>query len=95
MYYRISGLNNLSAERVIIKHLDSFPLLTQKHADYILFKQVVELMKRGEHLTTPGILKIINLKASLNWGSICQVKGRMVKCYPCCQTDGFTSRNKR
>jgi hypothetical protein len=65
MCYRISGLNNLN---VIIKHLDSFPLLTQKHADYILFKQVIELMKRGEHLTTPGILKIINLKASLKWG---------------------------
>jgi hypothetical protein len=33
-------------------------------AGYILFKQVVELMNRGEHLTTSGLLKIINLKAS-------------------------------
>jgi len=32
-------------------------------AGYILFKQVVELMNRGEHLTTSGLLKIINLKA--------------------------------
>jgi len=64
-YYRIFGLNNLS---VIIKHLDSFPLLTQKQADYILFKQVVELMNIGEHLTQPGILKIIHLKASINRG---------------------------
>jgi hypothetical protein len=48
LYYRVFGLKNLS---VIIKHLDNFPLLTQKQADYILFKQVVELMNQGEHLT--------------------------------------------
>ena len=70
LYYRIFGLNNLS---VIIKHLDSFPLLTQKQADYILFKQVVELMNIGEHLTQPGILKIINLKASLNSGEVYRI----------------------
>lgn len=64
-YYRISGLNNLG---VLINHLDTFPLLTQKQADYILFKQIIELMNRGEHLSTSGVLKIINLKASLNWG---------------------------
>lgn len=53
-YSRIFGLNNLS---VLIKQLDTFPLLTQKQADYILFKQIVELMSRGEHLTTVGLLK--------------------------------------
>ena len=33
-----------------------------------MFKQVVELMLNKEHLTPEGIQKIINLKASINWG---------------------------
>lgn len=79
LYYRIFGLNNLS---VIIKHLDSYPLLTEKQADYTLFKQVIELMRRGEHLTTDGVLKIINLKASLNWGLSDKLKEEWINVTP-------------
>ena len=62
---RISGLKNL---RVVIKHLDKYLLITKKLADYILFKQAVELVQEKEHLTKDGLLKLVSIKASLNWG---------------------------
>lgn len=63
--YRVSGLKNL---RVIINHFDKYPLITKKLADYILFKQAVKLIEQKEHLTREGMLKIVNIKASLNLG---------------------------
>jgi len=53
---------------VIINHFDKYPLITQKWADYQLFKQVVLLMKNKEHLTTEGISRIICIRASMNKG---------------------------
>lgn len=41
--FRVIGLNNL---RVVIKHLDEYTLITKKLADYILFKQAVELVQQ-------------------------------------------------
>jgi len=43
-------------------------LLTQKGADFILFKQIVDLMENKAHLTIEGINKIINIKAAMNLG---------------------------
>jgi hypothetical protein len=62
---RVSSLKNL---RVVIKHFDKYPLITQKLADYILFKQAVELVQQKEHLTKEGLLKLVSIKASLNLG---------------------------
>jgi hypothetical protein len=42
---------------VIIPHFDKYPLLTQKQADFELFKQIVCLIKKKEHLTTEGLKK--------------------------------------
>jgi hypothetical protein len=36
-----------------------YPLNTQKHADFILFKLIVELMNDGAHLTLDGLQKIV------------------------------------
>ena len=36
---------------VIINQLDKYSLITKKRADYLLFKQVLELIKTKEHLT--------------------------------------------
>lgn len=63
--YRVSSLKNL---RIIINHFDKYPLLTQKSADYFLFKQSVHLIENKSHLTMEGLLKLISIKASLNWG---------------------------
>jgi hypothetical protein len=56
--------------KVIINHFDKYGLITQKRADYELFKQAVELMepRRDEHLTPEGLAKIVALRASMNTG---------------------------
>jgi hypothetical protein len=50
--------------KVIIPHFIKYPLITQKHVDFLLFKQVVELMNRKEHQTKEGLGKIVNIRAS-------------------------------
>ena len=54
---------------VIIPHFDKYPLLTQKRAYYILFKQQnIYLINQGKHLTDEGLAEIISIKASMNKG---------------------------
>lgn len=65
MQYRVSSLGNL---QVIIKHFDEYPLITQKQADYLLFKEAVNLISNKEHLSITGLLKLVGIKATLNWG---------------------------
>jgi len=54
--------------KVIIPHFDKYPLLTQKRADFELFKLAVELISRKEHLTIEGLRKIVAIRASMNKG---------------------------
>lgn len=63
--YRVTSRKDIE---VIINHFDNFPLITQKWADYQLFKQVFELIKCKQHLTTEGLLKIVSIRASINRG---------------------------
>lgn len=63
--YRVTSIKDL---KVIVDHFDKFPLITQKRADFELFKQVIDLMNRKEHLTKEGLQQIINLRASMNLG---------------------------
>ena len=52
----------------LINQFEKYPLLTQKAADFILFKQVVKYMNNKDHLSIEGLNKIINIKASMNLG---------------------------
>ena len=61
--YRVSGLDDLN---IIINHFNNYPLLTQKYYDYLLFKEVISLMKEGKHLTLEGLNSIVSIKATLN-----------------------------
>ena len=63
--YRVSSVKDL---QVIIDHFDKHPLITQKRADYELFKQALELIQNKEHLTNEGIQKIVRIKVSMNLG---------------------------
>ena len=54
--------------QVIVNHFDNYPLVTAKVSDFLLFKQCFDMIKNGEHLTEEGLLKIVALKSSLNWG---------------------------
>lgn len=53
---------------VLINHFDQFPLITQKRADYELWKQVFYLIQNKEHLTKEGINKILAIRATMNRG---------------------------
>lgn len=64
--FRVSTLKDLVD--VILPHFDNYPLITKKHSDYLLFKQIVLLMLNKEHNTIEGIQKTVNLRASLNTG---------------------------
>lgn len=64
--YSVASLKDLID--VIIPHFDTYPLLTQKKADYLLFKEVVDLMEKKEHLTKEGLRKIVSIRAVTNNG---------------------------
>lgn len=38
----------------IIPFFEKYPLITQKRADFLLFKSAVEIINKGEHLTIEG-----------------------------------------
>ena len=74
-FYSVSSVKDIV--KTIIPHFLKYPplhlsigqmLLTQKGADFILFKQIVDLMENKAHLTIEGINKIINIKAAMNLG---------------------------
>jgi hypothetical protein len=64
--YVIGYLDDILAK--IIPHFDKYPLKTKKKADYILFREVVMIMKGREHLTRDGLQRIINIRATINKG---------------------------
>jgi len=68
LYSRFFRSNNYPCGIKIIPHFDKFPLKTKKYSDYLLFKKVVEIIQRGEHLTIEGLQQIINIRASLKKG---------------------------
>jgi hypothetical protein len=53
---------------VIINYFDNYPLITQKFADYILFKQAFNLIINKEHLTIKGLKNLVAIKGSINLG---------------------------
>jgi hypothetical protein len=61
--YSLEALTN-----IIIPHFNKYPLLTQKRADFYLFKSAIELMNKKEHLTIVGLHKIVRIRASMNKG---------------------------
>lgn len=63
--FRVSSLEEL---QVIINHFDSYPLISAKYCDYLLFKQCYILIKNKEHLTQEGFERLLALKYNLNKG---------------------------
>lgn len=64
--YLVQSLKDITNK--IIPHFDNYPLLTQKQADYLLFKEVINLMNQGKHLNLDGLREILAYKASMNKG---------------------------
>jgi hypothetical protein len=62
--YQVSSPKHIS--EVIIPHFDKYPLITKKKEDFILFKEAIDIVKKGEHLNPEGLQKIVNIRASIN-----------------------------
>jgi len=54
--------------KVIIPHFEKYSLISQKNADFYLFKSVVILCSQKEHLNKAGLNKIVAIRASMNRG---------------------------
>ena len=63
--FRVTNTKDLY---IIISHLESNPLLTNKCADFLLFKEIYSIILENKHYTPEGLQKIINNKAVMNWG---------------------------
>jgi hypothetical protein len=70
--FSVNSISNII--NVIIPHFAKYPLSTQKRADFELFKSVVHLINKKEHLTSEGLIKILSIKASMNKGLSDQLK---------------------
>jgi hypothetical protein len=77
--YSIDSIKDLNK---LILHLVKYPLLTQKAADYLLFKEAVELMNNKDHLTLDGLNKLVNIKASMNLGLSDMLKSEFAQHIP-------------
>lgn len=71
VYYMVSSLEDISH---LIGHFDKYSLISQKHADYLLFKQVILMLQRKEHLTSSGLQAIVNIRATINRGLTLSLK---------------------
>jgi hypothetical protein len=78
--FRVNSLQDIT--NIIIPHFSNYPLLTQKSADFKLFKQVTELMQNKAHLTTEGLQEIINIKSSMNLGLSDELKFNFINTVP-------------
>lgn len=65
LQYTVKSLKDLD---IIISHFDKYLLLSQKLADYKLFKDGILLIKNKEHLNKEGFIKVLCIKASMNLG---------------------------
>ena len=61
-------VDNLKELEIIINHFNKYPLFTKKCNDFKLFIMVHDIMRRKEHLTKEGFMKILAIKASMNHG---------------------------
>lgn len=68
---RVSSVKDL---QVIIDHFYKYPLITNKLADYNLFKSAYSILINKEHLTQEGLYKLVSIKGSLNLGLSSELK---------------------
>jgi hypothetical protein len=64
--YRVSKLSDII--QFIIPHFDKYPLQSTKVVSYYLFKEVLNIMVKREHITLPGFEKLLAYKAATKKG---------------------------
>lgn len=78
-FFSVTSLDDILLK--VIPHFDQYPLITQKKADFLFFKQVAFMIKQKKHLTEAGLKDIINIRASINRGLTLGLK----KAFPLCK----------
>ena len=68
--------------KVLINHFDTYSFITQKWADYQIFKQTFILINNKEHLTIQGLKKVLSLKSVFNNGLYDLLKAAFPKILP-------------
>ena len=67
MAYRVRGLKDLN-ERIVPFFVEH-PLKTKKNVDFIKFRRILDLMRKGVHLSNSGIEEIRTIASQMNRGS--------------------------
>jgi len=63
--FRVTSINDIV--NFIIPHFEKYPLITKKHSDYLLFKEIVfKLLNNNKKISKLDIQEIVNIKASIN-----------------------------
>jgi hypothetical protein len=78
--FRVNSFHDLT--NFVIPHFVNYPLLSQKSADFYLFKQIVNLINTKVHLTDVGLQQIINIRASMNLGLSDLQNSEFINCTP-------------
>ena len=64
--YRVRKLDHL---KTLCTFFDKHQLKTKKRIDYIRFRRIIDKMSNGEHLTSDGLRKIIDIALKMNTGN--------------------------
>ena len=77
--YHVRSIKEL---KVLINHFDSYPLITQKFADYQLWKQAINIIQEKRHLTLEGLKQLVAIRASINKGLSPELKAAFIDVIP-------------
>jgi hypothetical protein len=67
--YRFGVTSQEDLHKTIIPFFDQYPLQSKKISNYLLFKEIGELVKKREHKTLKGFERIQQLKSQMNNGA--------------------------
>jgi len=65
--------------RVLIPHLDKYPLLTSKYLNYLTFKKAIKMLENKADLTLQGIEKLKNMASQMNTNRTFEENGYFAK----------------
>jgi len=85
----ILTISSIKSLQKVFDHFDVYPLVTQKLADYNLFKLAYKIVISKEHLTQEGLFKLVAIKGSLNLG----LSSELQSAFPS-RSDGITNADK-
>nr|YP_010044467.1 NADH dehydrogenase subunit 2 [Tolypocladium guangdongense]QPF24412.1 NADH dehydrogenase subunit 2 [Tolypocladium guangdongense] len=77
--YKVRSLKEVA---IIISHFNEYGLITQKKADFELFKLIINKLNNQEHLASEGLQEIISICASMNLGLSSSVKNSFPNIIP-------------